>query len=939
MSAPVWETHKENIQPLRRGRHTKLLEKALIGSKQDIDAERLHREDAIKRAVQDNAAPQQILDAYLEAAFFISDHYPAGSKHLVSVVEDGCRKYAKDDRFRDDIRFVRLWVLYAEMRSDKLDVFSYMKRRRIGQSWTLFYEAYAATLEAARQYERAEDILALGKQVNAQPQERLQRRVREFQNRMAARARREQKKKEDAEARKNDDAKREAARMQRNTIRAEPSLASSILSQQNAEGNQASTAKNQRVRPALGEISERQAKSGIRPFSSQPVHPASSSRTPLQSVQLNHDASQGGANKFEIYSDSVEPSSRSEPQDDEDKLSFAALGKLDDVVKEDHGRLPSKWAGHTLPQNQAVVQKLQKRALSSGQMSSRFTIFQDENYQRGAYSPAGSPSHQIPALPEHAEERNNAENVNAPSPELSRGDPIPQQADRFNRPPSPTINTKIAMREIDDMFNSSLPLQQVNLKVPSTLNPARAERPDVQSFNVFNDENTAQNTTTGGEPKTSDEPVKDMRKRVLQPLDLHHSAAEPATSSTSLAPTSENQSNLNQQSQSRTEEHHGEMLPRSDTTYSETELSEFFRAWVIEQPSYQYIGSTKVDIEPDTIVELPWRVPLTFCVDPSQSAGRCGRSTVFFVEDMENELGVSGATMPGTHDEDEIPLLVLKQSSPPNVWEYYIYQTIQKRLRKKLIQTDSIPLALGFSQGKRSSFLVLDTKGINSLSDIMPHVPDRVIPEAVAMLFTVDLLKTLCILHGIGIIHSDVTLENVLFRWNTAIELTAEAYCPSGDEGWSACGILLVDFNNSIDAQHERFEGSGIEAVVQHSSTVDPSFIDQQYREANSKSWGFSADCFGAAVCASKMLGVTTQNLVCGPVALRHSEVWKNFFDDALQLGQLATPNETIAMMRRNCEAMERILANNTHLGFVVRKLYRVISSLEIDTTRVMKGI
>lgn len=945
MSTPVWETHKENIQPRPRGRHTKLLEKALIGSKEDIDAERLRREHAITRAVNGVEPCKHILDAYVEAAFFISDHYPSGSKHLVRIVEEACRKYAKDDRFRDDIRFVRLWILYAEMRRDKLDVFSYMKRRRIGESWTLFYEAYAATLEAARHYEQAQNIYDLARQLNAHPQERLQRREREFHNRMAAREKRDQKKKDDAAARKLQDAEREAARMQRNTTRAEPSLASSILAQQRADEVDASTARRERVRPALGEISERQAKSGIRPFASQPVHAASSSRTPLQAVQLNHHTSKGSANGVEVYRDAANPAARSEPRGDEHDVPFETLCKLDEVDKEDHGRLPSKWAGQTLPQNQVVVQKLKKRGLSSRQMSSSFTIFQDENYQRGAGSLPGSPSLQAPAPSTDADQKHDAENIDAPSPELSRGDaslPISQGADKYSRPPSPTITiaTKIATREVDDMFNSSMPLQQqVNLKAPSTMSLPRpeVERPSTHGFDIFSDENAAQNYNTRGQPMNSEEPVKDTRRRALQPLVFHHSAMEAVDRPTSSAPRSPSQSGVNEHSQSRSQQHDNEAQPTTELTYSESDLSKFFRAWLIEQPSYQYIGSATVEIEPDAIVELPWRVPLTLCVDLSQCPGRCGRSTVFFVEDVENELGVSEPMMPGAQDDDEIPLLAMKKSSPPNVWEYYILQTIQRRLRKTFTPTDSIPLALAFSQGKSSSYLVLDTKGICSVSDIMPHVPDRVVPEAVAMLFTLDLLKTLCILHGIGIIHSDVTLDNVLFRWNTAVELTSEAYCPSGDEGWSACGILLVDFNNSIDVKHERFEGGGLEAAVQYTSTVDSSFIDQEYRATNSKSWGFSADCVGAAVCAAKMLGVTTQNLVCGPVALRHSEVWKNFFDDALKLGQLASSKETISMMRRHYEEMEHILENNANLGFKVRKLHRMISSLEMDTTRTVK--
>ncbi|CAN8076816.1 unnamed protein product [Agarophyton chilense] len=881
MSAPRWETHKENIQPRPRGRRAKLLEKALVGSKEDIEAERIRRENAVKDAVARNEPAKDLLDVYLDHALFIVDHYPAGSKHLVRAVEDPCRKHAKDEFFRDDIRFLRLWILYIEMRRDKLEVFRYMSRKRIGCSWTLFYEAWAATLEAARQYDEVDKVFKRAREVNSQPHDRILQRESEFQCRMAARMKRDQKKKIDAEASKLDHAQREAARKERNTARAEPSLATAILAAPTASENVED--KPHRVRPALGEISQRQAVTGIRPFTS--------SSATIAQHQSSHVQGQGlpnKENKFEVFIDGTDPHSQHESKSThEQDIPFEVVATIDDVDKEDRGRLPSQWAGETLPQNETAVEKLKQRSISSRQMSS-FEIYQDEKYQRGAMSPLGRVMEQ-PSSPVA-----NDENVPVLSPEASRRDPSPEfsrKGDKYNRPPSPTINTKIAMREIDDMFNSSLPLEQ-HLDAEFSLPPGPLS-------SLENDD----------KPRTS------APFQILQDDDLaeHPKYNENAV----LSPVYD--------------------VGQEPMQFDEFDLHRYLKIWAVDQPSFQFIGEADVDIEPDSVVELPWRVPVTLCVQESQYSGFNNRSRVFFVEDIENEFGGAEVQASSAGDEEDVPLFVLKQSDASNIWEFYIYQTIQQRFQKKLMQTDSIPMAVGFSHGTESSFLVLDIKGVACLTRIMQIMPKNVLPESLAMFLTVDLLKTLCTLHAIDIIHADVTLDNVLFRRNTAVELTGDVYCAGGKNGWSSCGVLLVDYNNSIDVLHKRVGGTSIDDIVRFTSTCCTSVFDPEYRSSSSRPWAFNVDCHGAAACAAKMLGVDLDNTDIGPVPLKHEGVWKSFFDDILRLEYLSTPAQTIEVMQRNCEAMERILEGDKKLGFEVGKLFRVVAfSLEADadTTR-----
>ncbi|KAI0566340.1 Mitotic spindle checkpoint protein Bub1/Mad3 [Gracilaria domingensis] len=886
MATPRWEAHKENIQPRPRGRNAKLLEKALVGSKEDIEAERARREKAVKDAVARQEPARNLLDFYLAYALFIVDYFPAGSKHLVQAVEDPCRRHAKDENFRDDIRFLRLWILYIEMRRDKLDAFTYMRRKRIGCSWTLFYEAWAATLEAARQYDEVEKVYQLAREVVSRPQDRIAQRLKEFECRMAARKKRDQKKKLDAETKKIDDAQREAARKERNTARAEPSLASAILSAPVADENDDERVrKSTRVRPALGRISEHEAATGLRPFTSRT--PSSSTRE-YQHQQSNHvqkQVQENKENKFQIYSDHSAPSPTSKPTSGEDQdLRFDVLAKIDDVGKEDRGRLPSQWAGETIPQNDAAVEKLKNKSLTS-RLVSPFQIYQDENYQRGGSSPGedvlGMPTSSIA----NNESSNDNENLPVASPEASRREPSPvfdQKAERYNRPPSPTINTKIAMREIDDMFNCSFPnVSEANFSRPPPLS-LENERPGTSTaFKILPDEESV-------------EQLRYAEKRRASPVP--DSQSDPCR-------------------------------------YDEMELGRYLNTWAVDQPSFQFIGDVHVNIEPDSILELPWRVPVTLCVQESQCPGFNQQSRVFFVEDVDNEFGGADISLSCTGDIDDVPLFVLKQSYASNIWEFYIYQTIQQRFQKKLMQSDSIPLAVGFSHGTETSFLVLDTKGVACLTKILQMMPRNVLPESLAMFLTVELLKTLCMLHEIDIIHSDITLDNVLFRRNTAVELVGDSYNASGEKGWSACGVLLVDFNASIDVLHKRVGGAGVDDVMRYTSTCNHSLLDPQYRPHSSAGWAFNVDCYGAAVCAAKMLGVKLNDTDSGPVPLKQEDIWKSFFEDMLRLEPSSTSVQTVKVMRRNYESMERVLEQDTKLGFEVGKLFRVVAySLEADT-------
>ena len=101
------------------------------------------------------------------------------------------------EKYKDDPRYLRVWVKYADLCKEPGDIFTFLVTNDIGQKHTLFYEAYAAFLEIKGAYTRAAQVYDRGVVMRAAPRERLKEKLEQFTHRMM---RREQRKQELREA-------------------------------------------------------------------------------------------------------------------------------------------------------------------------------------------------------------------------------------------------------------------------------------------------------------------------------------------------------------------------------------------------------------------------------------------------------------------------------------------------------------------------------------------------------------------------------------------------------------------------------------------------------------------------------------------------------------------------------------------------------------------
>ncbi len=93
-------------------------------------------------------------------------------------------------RYYDDIRYLRVWVQYADCLPDPGDVFKFLKENEVGQTHALFYIAHATFLELRGSYAAADNVFQQGINRLATPQDRLKAKFDEFQHRMARRIQR-----------------------------------------------------------------------------------------------------------------------------------------------------------------------------------------------------------------------------------------------------------------------------------------------------------------------------------------------------------------------------------------------------------------------------------------------------------------------------------------------------------------------------------------------------------------------------------------------------------------------------------------------------------------------------------------------------------------------------------------------------------------------------
>ncbi|XP_011035897.1 PREDICTED: uncharacterized protein LOC105133552 isoform X2 [Populus euphratica] len=92
--------------------------------------------------------------------------------------------FESDRRYRNDPRYLRVWLQLMDYVSDPRALLSTMETNSIGTKRSLFYQAYALYHEKMKNFEEAENMYRLGVQNLAEPVDELQKSYEQFLHRM-----------------------------------------------------------------------------------------------------------------------------------------------------------------------------------------------------------------------------------------------------------------------------------------------------------------------------------------------------------------------------------------------------------------------------------------------------------------------------------------------------------------------------------------------------------------------------------------------------------------------------------------------------------------------------------------------------------------------------------------------------------------------------------
>ncbi|GMY29004.1 mitotic spindle checkpoint protein BUBR1 [Fagus crenata] len=177
-----WELFKENVRPLKRGRKVELLNDALKSHNDNqLKKSLLENRRRLIEAIDENKG-EDPLQPWLECIKWVQESFPMGGDYsgLVVIYEQCVRTFWHSDRYKDDLRYLKVWLEYAENCGDAEIIFSFLEANEIGKSHAVYYISYALHLESKNKMKLANEFYNLGISRNAQPVEKLKDAYRKF---------------------------------------------------------------------------------------------------------------------------------------------------------------------------------------------------------------------------------------------------------------------------------------------------------------------------------------------------------------------------------------------------------------------------------------------------------------------------------------------------------------------------------------------------------------------------------------------------------------------------------------------------------------------------------------------------------------------------------------------------------------------------------------
>nr|XP_020664033.1 mitotic checkpoint serine/threonine-protein kinase BUB1 [Pogona vitticeps] len=223
--------------------------------------------------------------------------------------------------------------------------------------------------------------------------------------------------------------------------------------------------------------------------------------------------------------------------------------------------------------------------------------------------------------------------------------------------------------------------------------------------------------------------------------------------------------------------------------------------------------------------------------------------------------------------------VILKLQKPGNPWEFYIAAQLTERLKPSLRHLFIHFYSAHFFHN--GSILVGELYSYGTLLNtinIYKKLTEKVMPQALALYFTIKILHMIEELHKCGIIHGDIKPDNFVFGERFLDNDTC-------DIDGTSHGLALIDFGQSIDMSLFP-EGTVFTGECKTSGFQCIEMMTQ-------KPWNYQTDYFGIAATVYCMLfgtymKVRNEQGIWKPDTvfrrIPNAEVWTDFFFTLLNI-------------------------------------------------------
>ncbi|GMF98463.1 hypothetical protein B5S33_g3170 [[Candida] boidinii] len=849
----VIEQDKENISSLRQGRSASNLVKALSVPLQDKKKSLINQRIFFENELTKLSNLDDPLDVYLQYIEWIHSNFPSGPTNesgLITVLEKCMHYFKDDDYYKNEIRYLKIWLEYISYSDSPRDIFTYMFKKEIGKRQALFYEEFAGFLESNQNFEEADEVFVHGLELDARPKQRLERNYTDFQRRWKLH------KETTAHITNNSEiamsalsksgplsSEQQQEKVPFNSERSGNRRSKFQIYQDVPEGAEDSKKVLRENNPGewaqLESINTRKKENQVKPTSW-------IGQTLLQENSNNKNDTTNKKAKIPVFEDSSlqfpvthilhNPGKKSEKLDLNLNLLYPENGEeicLFELLTIARGKY--HWNNQKRNLNDPQSENEPKLQPNFNESYNSDEIFKEDenNLELNAKKRhMESPKRQPLTLKQTGSHTPDPITSTVTKTRISLNDTA--NFSRLNMSPTLTMYSKEAAKDVYNMINQFIKSQsdyEESYKTDYGLSDFATET-ITKSVCIKNDD----------QPKTKN--IDKLRQLEVEEdfieKDNFENVSTPYKKSETILQTPRFARNLYNDNGNDKLSSSG---PIEDDELDNPESSPFLDAIDLNKS----VEPISLDLSINTSKRESLMESTTKIINPFSSSlksklvqnyspllehssrfpneklnklslfrkmSRPGSAASNKVGDpkkiielngelhnIKQVLGEGGYGSVFLAESSSGKLKAFKIESPPNSWEFYILTQIEKRLGnvdKSFVHCHSL-----FSYSDESC-MIMDYCNQGSILDLVNYAKERsdVIDESLILFITVELLKTVEKLHDIGIIHGDMKPDNCMLRF-TETETLPSKYVKSSvgskRSGWEKKGICLIDFGRAID--------------------------------------------------------------------------------------------------------------------------------------------